>query len=79
MIWLLSFHLHLDAKAKEVFTYERVGTGFVVRLKGEMGELKVIALKSLGRLTYEGEYGKMRLKPGVYFVKRGGKVVKIIF
>ncbi len=32
-----------------------------------------------GRLIYEGEYGKMSLKSGVYFVKDRGKVFKVVF
>jgi len=43
MLWLLSFQL--QAKAKEIFTYDKIKTGFVVHLKGERGTVKIIALK----------------------------------
>ncbi len=45
MLWLLGLHFQLQAKAKEIFTYDKVRTGFVVHLRGERGTIKIIALK----------------------------------
>lgn len=69
---MLGLHLHLQAKAKRVFTYDKVGMGFVVRLGDGTGRVKVIALKKredglylMARATVvlKGKGVEMYLKP----------------
>ncbi len=49
---MVSLSLHLEGKAKRVFTYDDVKTGFVVRLGDGTGRIKVIALKRREDGTY---------------------------
>ncbi len=69
---MLGLSLHLEGKAKEVLTYDDVKRGFVVRLGGGTGRLKVIALKRrsdglylMARTTVllKGREVEMYLKP----------------
>ncbi len=42
---MMAFYLHLQGKAKEVFTYDTVKVGFGIHLKGEGGKVRITALK----------------------------------